>query len=148
MRDAPIKLVTKGKSPSLLDTVRANQLISVVNTLCAVSIVPDNIGKFTMAGDKAILDFSALEARLEKLEGKAGIGLDGGNTGQVLTKLGNDTGNYGWQNASGGNISDVSNHLKQLINSLANGSINAACNINSNAITVSMNFPNFPNANF
>lgn len=179
MRDSPIHPVTKGRSPSLLDTVKANQLIGVVNTLCATRVTPENIVKFSFAGDMAVLDFSALEDRLQSLESRASVNLQGGNSGQVLTKFGNGDGNYGWQNPTGGNanitggltgqvltklsnsngnydwqdpylgnLGSVSNHLKQLISSISSGTINATCNANSNTITVTMNFPNFPNSNF
>lgn len=112
MKSQPISLVVKGSTPSLLDTVKANEIIGVINALATMKVVPDGKATFRLTGDTAVLDF-------------------GGSNGTDDSRIGK-----------------VEVALRSLIDSLAAGNIDASCDPNDSTITVSLNFPNFPNSNF
>lgn len=60
----PIKPLQKGKGPTLLDTAKGNEVISVVNAIATMRVTPDGAGKFVQKGDTAVLDLAASDAGL------------------------------------------------------------------------------------
>lgn len=89
---SPIKLLSKGAAPSMIDTATANEVISKVNALLGTIVSPAGFGKYVI-GDKEIkLDLGPLAqiiANLQKSAGTiigttAGGGGGGGGGGSVL----------------------------------------------------------------
>lgn len=115
----PIPRIQEG-GISLVSATEANKLIDAVNALMGAKIAPiANVGKMLSAGGQVIYDYTAFDSRLRAVEGAI----------------------YG---PSGNNTVSLSNKVNMIVNSLNTASINATCNANTSAITVSITFPNLP----
>jgi hypothetical protein len=113
VKSFPIKPVQKGGTPTLLDTVFANQVLQVINALATMRVIsPQGIASIKLSGDTAILDLANANFKTDTT------------------------------------IATLQSKLGQLINSIANSSLNVSCNPNTANINASMNYPNYPNANF
>ncbi len=155
--DSRIPLCEVG-GPSLVSADYANKLIIPLNAILQGKVAPiANVGKISYAGGQFIIDLSALDARLRKLE-LGSVLPPGGNANQVLAKNSNANYDFKWMdipnsNANSNteccntlaniiaNLSDDVNSLQTSVgtinNRLDNASIDAAC-ANGN-VTVELN---------
>ncbi len=64
---AVIPLLTKGKTPSLLETTFANTLISRVNSLTSMTVSPGAFGKAVIGDNKVVIDLTPLSKLVDSL---------------------------------------------------------------------------------
>jgi hypothetical protein len=99
MKDFPIKPVQKGGTPTLLDTIKANEVIGIVNALATMKIMPDGIGSIKVVGETAVLDLSGansnttLADRIGSLENKVGQLIDSISNGSLNVSCDPNTSN-------------------------------------------------------
>lgn len=83
----PIKLLKKGEVPSMTDTAKANEVITVVNAIATMQVVPAGVGKFTQQGDTAVLELAGsdpgLAGRVRLLELKVTQLIDSISNGTI-----------------------------------------------------------------
>lgn len=65
----PIKRIQKGKAPTLLNPKKANEVIDQVNAVTNLQVIPANFGRFKIATDGAILDFTGLNTQIQQIIG-------------------------------------------------------------------------------
>lgn len=145
---------------SLVSAEYANQLIERLNAFSDATVAPiAGVGSFKVADKSVVLDLTALDARLRAVEG-TGTGATWNavyNTGGVLNSNVLVAANTTYANFRqvGSNyyldftalhaaFTAVNSRLTNLIASINNADISANCNANSNAITVTLTFPNVP----
>jgi hypothetical protein len=81
----PIKLVVRGKAPSLMDTELANQVIGAINSLIVMQVQPSGTGKVVVSQGGVVIDLTpmhelikGIEERMKKASATASCGA--GNT--------------------------------------------------------------------
>ncbi len=127
----------------------ANKLIIPLNAILQGKVAPiANVGKISYAGGQFIIDLSALDARLRKLE-LGSVLPPGGNANQVLAKNSNANYDFKWMDIPNANsnaeccntlanqIADLSSAINTITGRLDNASIDASC-ANGN-VTVDLN---------
>lgn len=125
---SPLKRVSKGAFPSLLDTATANKLIDAINSLLSLTVAPNGAGKMVTGDGNAVLDLSGLISLLSK--------------NQQSQDAINQTTSPGTPGGGGGGSGD-SGRIDGIITALNNASITASCD-DSGAITVNLTIPGLP----
>lgn len=64
---AQIRRLEKGKTPSLINAQKGNEIIDNLNALQAMIVSPQGMGKLTANGNNAVLDLTPIRRMLDQL---------------------------------------------------------------------------------
>lgn len=127
--DAAIKKVVKGNAPSMLDTEKANEVITALNSLLGLEINPQGFGKLVLAEKNAKLDLTPIRDLINQLQ----------TTVSAFSQANGGGGAPGGGGGGGGGTSTlVRTTINAIISGLAGATLDAECDPVTRAITVTM----------